>query len=52
MSDNMTMEDVYAKMTKARNKKLEARQEQDEGKKQKMKDRRRRQDGSKNNWGT
>ena len=45
----MTMEDVYAKLAKAKEKKLEARQEQDEEKKRKMKDRRRRQCGRKNN---
>ena len=45
----MTMEDVYAKLAKAREKTLKARQEQDEEKKCKMKDRRRRQCGRKNN---
>jgi hypothetical protein len=35
MSDDMNMEDVYAKLAKAREKKLEARQEHDEEKKRK-----------------
>ena len=35
MSDDMIMEDIYAKLAKAKEKKLEARQEQDEEKKRK-----------------
>ena len=41
MSDDIIMEDVYAKLAKAREKKLEARQEQDEENKCKIRDQKR-----------